>query len=124
MPSLNENRLEPPVQPVSDPTGAPVKRLGINTVAVARTLRPVRLRRLHPEVVRGGHLAVGVGPPVDAGTDRFQHHQPALPVLIVAEKGRPASSPRRDRLEPARELAAKGSCQASQGRTWGLEYMT
>jgi len=75
-------------------------------------------------VVMVGHLAVGVGTPVAAGTDLFQQHQPALPVLSVAENGLPAISPRSDMIEPARELDAKWSCHASQCRTWVLEYKT
>ena len=70
--AFDQNRLEPPLKQVSDQTVASVERLGINTVELSNTLRQVRIRRLHHEVVMGDHLAVGVGTPVAAGTDLFQ----------------------------------------------------
>jgi hypothetical protein len=105
--AINQDRLEPPLEPMTDQAMPPVEGLGVDAVRMPHQPRQVALACVQHEVMVVAHLTVGVHLGVEPVHGRRQHVQLQQAVGIVAIDGLAPVTPRGDVVDGAGELDAE-----------------
>jgi hypothetical protein len=104
---VNDDRLKPTLQHVTDPAVAAVEGLRVDPVELAHSLRQIRLGCFHHQVKVVVHQAVGMQAKMKADDDVLQHHEKAPAVFVIQEDVLPGVAPGGDVVEGAVIFDAK-----------------
>ena len=107
--SLHQDGVVAILEQVTAPIVAAVETLRMNAVHVAERAGKVASRRLYERVLVIVHEAVGVAEEFEAGRRLLENAEERSAVHFVKEDGLAGVSPRRDVIEGAGILDAKGT---------------
>jgi hypothetical protein len=111
--ALDEDRLEAPLEYMSDTTRVPIEALRVHTVELSHPARQVCRGRLDDQVIVVAHQAVGMAPPSEPVDDVRERLQECPPVLVVEKDRFSRIATRSDVVERSSELDPQWPSHAS-----------